>query len=812
MELPNADLIRSFVLGEDESSKEKSIKATAKPRKTAAKNVDDDQEKVVKVSRKAAVKKDTVDGEEKPKKPRKPRAKKIEGGGETDGAVKATARKPRVKKSDKDIDGDDTSKEKPIRKSRAKKPSEVSQAKMIKGKVTKASTANSKPPGVLPGSKTAALESSIDDFGLAEAVRRRANWTPPVPTAKPVNTTPLPSDIFDSWLASGGSTVSSEGSREFKDLLGNFGFIKGRNSAEEKKPEEVEMTRKRKLIEPVKTNVSVAGSISLTKEKAPKKKARTITDQATSAYVNEEQEDATKTAPLLQYFVLETTDRPPNDEFKVPAKPRAKSPVKGLKTKKKATAQTPILLSPESALKQARNQDYVFGTSSQLAREDSPTLLRDLHEAMQASNEANDYDDPFADSVFNSVPTPLPDQRKMAIPTKRNLWSAAARDGDGQLIEVEMIDLANSSPPTGRASNTESKILASVPLSEPTEEGWRDIEQISRPLEQSKPVERGPNPSGLLRNELLISPPSSAQISVPLTKAYSVARDPRAISKSTTKRGFKASTKEIPEMPNFSLYSTAQLTKEFKSYGFKAIKSNNKMIETLQECWRNKHRVALEALDSNITISAQPEPPKQALKSSSQATAISPKRPRSRPTKNDKASSPQKSTSSSSKAKVVETVEGLEIDRNTPLSQIRTTKKSLRKKTAPPEDIDDSDGPSTSSPPRRQASQISKGLLPLPLSSPYGSTNLSPNSSQKALFKYISRAVKSAEPSKDPQNPSWHEKILLYDPIILEDLTIWLNTGALGKVGWDDEVVPKEVKKWCESKSICCLWRARSRY
>jgi hypothetical protein len=52
----------------------------------------------------------------------------------------------------------------------------------------------------------------------------------------------------------------------------------------------------------------------------------------------------------------------------------------------------------------------------------------------------------------------------------------------------------------------------------------------------------------------------------------------------------------------------------------------------------------------------------------------------------------------------------------------------------------------------------------------------------------------------------------------LEDLTVWLNTGALEKAGWDGEVDPKEVKKWCESKSICCLWKenlrggTRSRY
>jgi hypothetical protein len=164
----------------------------------------------------------------------------------------------------------------------------------------------------------------------------------------------------------------------------------------------------------------------------------------------------------------------------------------------------------------------------------------------------------------------------------------------------------------------------------------------------------------------------------------------------------------------------------------------------------------------------------------------------------------------------------MEMDSDTPLSQIRTPKKSKKKvKESAEEEIYDSETQQTPSPPRRHPSQIGTPPLPLKLSTSAGietSPDLSPASTQKVLFTHITKAVTSATPSKDPQNPSWHEKILLYDPIILEDLTAWLNTGALQKTGWDGEVEPKEVKKWCESKSICCLWRenlrggVRSRY
>jgi hypothetical protein len=132
-----------------------------------------------------------------------------------------------------------------------------------------------------------------------------------------------------------------------------------------------------------------------------------------------------------------------------------------------------------------------------------------------------------------------------------------------------------------------------------------------------------------------------------------------------------------------------------------------------------------------------------------------------------------------------------------------------QKKAEAVDEIFDSDTAITPSPPRRHASQIGTPPLPLQLSSSASIDHreLSPGSSQVIVFKHITKAVMNDTPSKDSSNPSWHEKVLLYDPIILDDLTVWLNTGALEKVGWDDEVDPKEVKKWCESKSICCLWR-----
>ncbi|KAI5286625.1 5'-flap endonuclease [Ascosphaera acerosa] len=75
------------------------------------------------------------------------------------------------------------------------------------------------------------------------------------------------------------------------------------------------------------------------------------------------------------------------------------------------------------------------------------------------------------------------------------------------------------------------------------------------------------------------------------------------------------------------------------------------------------------------------------------------------------------------------------------------------------------------------------------------------------LAVHLCDAIQSQQRSPGAQaagNPTWHEKILLYDPISVEALTRWLNTGGLDRVGEDREVSPAFVKEWCEQRGICC--------
>ena len=107
------------------------------------------------------------------------------------------------------------------------------------------------------------------------------------------------------------------------------------------------------------------------------------------------------------------------------------------------------------------------------------------------------------------------------------------------------------------------------------------------------------------------------------------------------------------------------------------------------------------------------------------------------------------------------------------------------------------------------------------------------------IFAKITSEIRALPPSNNLAQPSWHEKILMYDPLPLERFTSFLNTStsirtwrratqkqikafnkerksqseaALAVDDEDDEalVVEKEleswmVQAWCQEMSVCCV-------
>lgn len=808
-----------------------------KPRKSRARKseveIDEEGNIIQKPPTKPRSNKDTVNRDEDTGAPAKPliksRNKRVEARNDGDGKIKQKAiRKPRAKKTNDEVAAF-------IPKPRAKKANGNSQSKLPRAKVKK-STIDSdfdkrSAKARISGSTSKHFSIINDPFedgsnhSLIPAVKRRTAWTPPSASA---NSEPagVSTVIGNLEVGNASSDVSkrNERIRGFPDLLASFGFT-GAQAPATQISIGVAGIKKRKLIELVRTGSSTPTGREATpalKEKAQKKKARTLTDLATSIYTPED-EVSEKAAPILQYFSIQANDGIAGDNTRVP-KSRSKSPVK--KTGLRA-AQAPVLLSPESALRQVDNQDFVFGTSSQLAREESPTFLRDIHAAMQASNEI-DEQGPLSNSAFVSRPLHTKSINGKSTPSaKHNLWSASSRDTFGELMIVETVDLTESPAITKKVETSIVKEHAFPAAVESNDEPLHDPDTLVTSGRPSQSLSKSIGPiEAAIRTELLSSPNESTGCSARLIKTSQKSKQsvsPRKSAKVPTKPS--VSNKTLSEaMPNFSGYTTAQLTREIASYRFKPVKGRDQMISLLKRCWEGKQRLALATLGANTIVKSPLHKEQESIKdmsfSSSQAESSSPKRVRSRSRLDRTDLSPQKPKIRSGKESA-HTIETLGLDSNTPLSQLRTPRKPKKKDEEAFDEISDSDANMTPSPPRRHPSEIRTPPRPLQIQCSTlaeESTDASINTSQVQLHKYMSRAVSNAPLSNDPMNPTWHEKILLYDPIILEDLTVWLNTGGLEKVGWDGEVEPKEVKKWCESKSICCLWKenlrggARSRY
>jgi hypothetical protein len=257
-------------------------------------------------------------------------------------------------------------------------------------------------------------------------------------------------------------------------------------------------------------------------------------------------------------------------------------------------------------LKQVVSQEFVFGTSSQLAREESPGFLRDIHAAMQASNEA-DLDDPFA-----SPPTQFGTRGKTIPVTERNLWSVAARDSGGKLLDVEMVDLSDT-PAIRRHSSAIAARTSTPQSTQKGAESWHDIEELLHDHTPGKTVEQSPKSVGpveaAIRLELLSSPASSAKCPAK-AKTPSKGAAPKA-AKAVGAKSPKSKKSGNLEMPDFEAYTMNQLTKEVASYHFKPVKSRDQMISLLEKCWESKQqRLAMVDLSTNLPIS----PPKKTSK------------------------------------------------------------------------------------------------------------------------------------------------------------------------------------------------------
>lgn len=680
--------------------------------------------------------------------------------------------------------------------------------------------------------------STPEPTNLEPAGQRRMDWTPPRPDTS-FSEPRLLNESVEIFTQVAGN-VGTDGSEVFKNLRDSYGHKAAdgdRTCARTQQPAKV--LGKRKVIELVAvhqaSNSSEKGRVaSPAKEKAPKKKPRTITELAVAAYAPqlESEGELHKEDSLLDYFCADGVDQ--NGSKQVVTKGKGKGN-KLTKSKKKAPPKKPVLLSPRTAMKQTAGQDFVFGTSSQLAREQSPTFLKNLHEAMKASTILEEDDDPFA--------TPLVGER-LAIKQSskgKGLWSVSARDEDGKMADSYVIDLADSPTfPEDDAILDPWKQLSPESVGAGIETADSSVIELDSrliPIDKDKlsqppdPIShffmtqgkvtinaaaaaspKPPDTSFPLITDLLedfgMPPPSNQQ------QTQEEVREPPSTANAAAPK-----TKSKPR-PNYERFTDAKLAKEISRFGFKAVKTRTGMLSLLDQCWQTKTNGPVAG--AAFSTSALAANPKRKLATPSTTDSPPAKKPRGRPKKATAAEPSAKD------APAQEEPASPAKKRGRPRKNAAAVDKAASLMPPPPRP---QPGPAT--PKRKKAaaqparvtlefdldSGNEEGLSsPEQLFSPAGadvsisedteiSLNLSPTAQQSALFSRITEAVTSAPRTTDPEHPSWHEKMLMYDPIILEDLTAWLNSGQLTRVGYDGEVAPVDVKKWCESRSVCCLWR-----
>ncbi|KIW09199.1 uncharacterized protein PV09_00127 [Verruconis gallopava] len=512
------------------------------------------------------------------------------------------------------------------------------------------------------------------------------------------------------------------------------------------------------------------------RKQSPKKGATSITARSIARYAQAEHRSLGNPVLMSPYFApifhppeTETSTEPRRASLAAnAAKPRkrksnAKGENKAQRERRKKTVSKrktvafiapPKLMSPKQHEAKLKRQDLLFGTSSQLRQDGSPRYIREVQKALEES--AIDSEMP---EETGSSPIPLRSTEAVRR-TRRKMWNESAS------IDIDS--------------------------------GWRSISDI---IGDGSPQSRSAEHSQHIG-------PDEARSSQSLSTGFISDQDAsRSIS--------------FPE------------SSPITSNGFWLSRSTTSLL--------GSRPTSVKTFPAIINISSSPRssvsPPRMALMSMSTNTKSPTKKSQ------DEKAGPDRKARLSKDAQIEHhnnSAKSLAGPGKDVAASNRTTR-TPKKRGRPPkirvarddehgfqhiDDIEDSEPDLTPSPPRRCGSVNCNNNRPLPLTTP-ATTEKEANTrrantvilnAQHArwpqvrakLFPEITAVIKSAPPTGNIKKPSWHEKMLLYDPIVLEDLTEWLNGQGLRVEGKDGELVEIScwmVQSWCEMNSVCCLWR-----
>lgn len=697
-------------------------------------------------------------------------------------------------------------------------------------------------PGSPKPKKKAALKQRQPDpiaegLELEEAVVRRRDWTPPPGTT-------IASPFTDS-TGKENKTFSQNADGSFTNLLSNFAYAQSPSAQVATKsataaPGAVAATKRRRIeLVEIPSNNTNSRDSSPEKGKALKKKPRTITDLVTEQYALKDAQPVPDdaTSNFFESRASTTTtkvllnDGPTVDGDAVSKKPvrrrnssksgteKADPKPRSRKASTKAAAKpkpvTERLLSPSSAMSRLQQQDVLFGTSSQLVLEESPTMVRQLQYALKESEQE-------VDNAAYGAPPRWP--RLGRVEGKRGLWAASARDDEGGMLE-HLKDVYILEPDRTQ----DIPLLMDGTTDAPDEQvddqsDLIDIDDI--PPDPPPPITISSDPP---------MPPLTTSRATPITRLRNDDnhmkdmgfRDIDDFAQEPPPSGQKpASPHSFVDIDDFDFPPSAQMRRSPVSI-FKPPAS------------------APTTMDGSPKKRGKPPKSHSTVPTSVSASSTPILKPRAK--SKTKTKTPSTPPTGSGRFIDIDEILDSEDEAMQLLSPTppRTTKQvnsqPLSLITLPP----------TTSPSK---TNTAKSTMADPALTPIHRTSTPllewPNIKPQ-IFSQITSHIRSLPPTRDPAHPTWHEKILMYDPIVIEDFTTYLNTSTPIRVykkatqkqikAWNadlkkqgkevlsvgvgierqrnaegeyvDEVLAVEkelegsmVQGWCESLSVCCIW------
>lgn len=664
-----------------------------------------------------------------------------------------------------------------------------------------------------------------------KAIARRNDWTPPKPTT------------------SSSVTNTSGFGVDLRQSFGNKDYTLDTASAHSAADT---VSHKRRKIDPTSAGNATPApglmpltknnkSATKTRNRSPAKKALTITSLTTSHYLEDDQQQDNPS--LMMQFLVSTQARMQSDNSSETIE--TKLPKKSINSKAKKSRSR--LRSPRTSMKTIEEQDVVFASASQLARDESPTLLRDTIEAIKQSEEES-----FTDQVLTQQTAPIsiestsPKSGIARFRGRKNLWSAAHRDeNDALLYQNDPFD----------ESNTREALAGKNVLVQDD-----SVTEVNDAADDSLALLAALNKEATITYDIddLTTPPqtmSKTNLPVEMKRSYSTssrhyskrmkdASAPPEVKQSEPQlqdEEVDTQKPKIPPKPNYAIWTDEQLKEKVNEYGFKRLRARKTMIDKLDEHWAQQYGLNIAAVKAATKAASKTVVDRDHGSFLSSVHELAP-----RPVPKAKKSRTKKSdgelftgvTKRKSKSKLVETSKNTEpaddsifdideLDDTTALERLAAIVPfsdepidALEPSTAPVKGT----GVKAVSKPKakRKTKSIEQPLTPPPTMPEDPIQDSSPGFESprrgrisaildESLKSHIQAALlntsKTDKRRNYQTNPTWHEKILLYDPIVLEDFTAWLNTEGFNEVGIDEEIDAKDVKVWCEENGVCCLWK-----